>query len=194
MESETAKNTSDWITVFTAILTLINVIATIVYVVVTIRIASFSRKATEISQDATKISQNAVEINQKQLEKVTELEENRVRPYVLFNIVSSDDGQTYSHIKNYSLSAAFNVKVTVSPKLCIFDTDELDTLSSNLIAIMSPNYEIRSVLNSSPDFHKRYPESIFEGFIEYENSKSKNFRENLKLDLRFLKRRMRAGE
>jgi len=194
MENEASKNTTEWITVFTAILTLVNVIATIVYVIFTIRIASFSRKATEISQEAIRISQNAVEISRKQLEKVAELEESRVRPYVLFSIFSDEDGRTYSHIKNYGLTAAFNVQVTITPELKVFETDELDTLSSNLIKMLPPNYEIRSVIDITHKFHEAYPESKFEGFIDYENDAAKKIRDSFSLDLSFLKRRFRAKD
>lgn len=182
-----------------AILTFVYVIATIFLVYIAWKTSKISTEAKEISEDAKLISSRAVEISQKQLEKIAELEENRVRPYVLFNIFSDENSRTYSHIKNYGLTnygltAAFNVKVSIIPELKIHGTEELDTLSSNLIKMLPPDFELKSVVGATHEFHTVYPQSKFDGFIEYENSKTKTFKESFSLDLSFMKRRIRAEE
>ncbi len=155
-----------------AILTFVYVIATIFLAYIAWKTSKISGEAKEISEDAKLISSRAVEISRKQLKKVTELEENRVRPYVLFNIFSDENSRTYSHIKNYGLTAAFNVRVSIVPELKIYGTEELDILSSNLITMLPPDFELKNVVDATYEFHQVYPQSKFEGFVEYENSET----------------------
>ncbi len=76
-----------------ALLTLVYVAATIVIALLTLKLANLS---------------------QKNLDTAIELEKNRLRPYVLFNISSSiAKRNTYASIKNLGLTAAYNVKVSI---------------------------------------------------------------------------------
>lgn len=77
---------------------------TFVYVVATIVIAGLSIQTTRLAQ--------------KNLDMALQLERNRLRPYVVFNISSSTARKyTYASIKNRGLSAAYNVKVSIKPAL-----------------------------------------------------------------------------
>ena len=77
-------------------------VLTIVYVITTIVIALLTLKATRLSE--------------KNLDTAIELEKNRLRPYVLFNISTSMANKTtYASIKNLRLTAASNVKVSIKP-------------------------------------------------------------------------------
>src|SRR6185437_15904891 len=76
-------------------------VLTFVYVVATIIIAVLSIKTTGLAQ--------------KNLDTALELEKNRLRPYVIFNLSSSiRKKSTYASIKNYGLTAAYNIKVSIA--------------------------------------------------------------------------------
>jgi hypothetical protein len=81
-------------------------VLTFVYVITTVVIAALSIKATSLSK--------------KHLETMVDLERNRLRPYVLFNISSSIEKRcTYASVKNHGLTAAYKIKVRIDPPLTI---------------------------------------------------------------------------
>ena len=179
MQTDSLK-VQEYLAIVTAVLTLINVTATIVYVVTTIFIAKFAKDTREISSG--------------QLTKITEFEEARLRPYVLFNIISTEDRIYQSHIKNYGLTAAFDIEVSIEPSLMIFDADETDTVSSSKIFALPPNFEIVSDINSSVGFYERYPNPIFTGSVTYKDSKGVRYSEEFSIDLNFMKRKVSHDE
>src|SRR2546423_3644195 len=92
-------------------------ILTVVYVVTTIIIALLTLKATRLSR--------------KNLDMALELERNRLRPYVLFNISSSiAQKNTFASIKNLGLTAAYNIRVSIKPKLAQFGEERASSLTS----------------------------------------------------------------
>jgi hypothetical protein len=148
---------------------------TFVYVAATILIAFLTLKATRLSQ--------------KNLDTAIELEKNRLRPYVLFNISSSTARRnTFASIKNLGLTAAYNIKVSIRPKLEHLHDAESPLTSRNIL-FLPPGEEVIDVIDSSPAFHQRYPEPIFEGAVEYEDLKANKFKEPFRIDLTFLKKR-----
>src|SRR5688572_23772795 len=77
---------------------------TFVYVIATIVIARLAIKTTRLAQ--------------RNLDMALQLERDRVRPYVVFNISSSTAKRyTYASIKNRGLSAAYSVNISIKPAL-----------------------------------------------------------------------------
>ena len=156
-------------------------ILTVVYVVTTIIIALLTLKATRLSR--------------KNLDMALEIEKNRLRPYVLFNISSSiAQKSTFASIKNLGLTAAYNVKVSIKPKLAQFGEERESSLTSRNILFFPPGEEVTDVIDSSPAFHQSYPEPVFEGVVEYEDSNGSKFKEPFRIDLTFLKKRIYVRE
>jgi hypothetical protein len=130
---------------------------------------------------------------QRSLTVAIDLERSRSRPYVFFNIASSVvKGTTYASIKNHGLTAAYNVKVTIQPKLVrLHDGKELESaLTSENIPYLPPGARLTDIIDSSPEFHRKYPEPIFNGIVEYETQESRKYRESFHVDLTFLKKRI----
>lgn len=156
---------------------------TFVYVATTIVIAFLSLKATKLSQ--------------KNIDTLAELEKNRVRPFVVFNISSSIPTRTTcASVKNLGLTAAHNVKITISPKLgCLRNGEEFESaLTAHNILFLAAHDEVNDVIDSSPSFYEKYPEPFFEGCVEYEDAESNKYKEQFRLDLTFLMKRIYVGE
>lgn len=84
---------------------------TLVYVVATIVIVYLNLKGTRLGQ--------------KHLDTVVGLEQNRLRPYVLFNISSSPEKKiTFASVKNIGLTAAHSLRIEIEPKLVCFDKED----------------------------------------------------------------------
>ena len=67
-------------------------------------------------------------------------------------------------------------------------------LTSRDILFLPPGEEVTDVIDSSPAFHEKYPEPIFEGEVEYEDSKAEKFKEPFRIDLTFLMKRLYVRE
>jgi hypothetical protein len=154
---------------------------TLVYVITTVAIALLTLRATNLSK--------------KHLETAIDLEKNRLRPYVIFNISSSTiTRSTFVSIKNLGLTAAYNIKVSITPKLIHSFADEKESaFTASNILFLPPNEEVNDVLGLSADFHQKYPEPIFKGKIEYEDIEKNKYTESLHIDLNFLRHRIYTG-
>jgi hypothetical protein len=148
-------------------------VLTFVYVVATIVIVFFTRKLVKIA---------------------LVLEKNRLRPYVLFNISSSTTSKTtFASIRNLGLTAAYNVKVAIQPELEHMH-DTVSPLTGRDILFLPPGEEITDVIDSSPAFHQKYPNPLFEGSVKYQNYDGDKFEESFRIDLTFLKKRVYIRE
>lgn len=152
---------------------------TFVYVIATIVIAGLTFRTTNLSK--------------KNIETAIELEKNRLRPYIVFNISSSTQTRvTFASLKNVGLTAAYNTSVYIEPKLIhAFDGDEREcVLTSTLIPFLPPGEDDTDVLGNSPAFHSKNPGGVFEGFVAYETLSGDKFKEPFKLELTYLRGRM----
>jgi len=151
-------------------------VLTFVYVVATIIIAVLSIKTTGLAQ--------------KNLDTALELEKNRLRPYVIFNLSSSiRKKSTYASIKNYGLTAAYNIKVSIDPALA-HHYDGQSPLTHRDILFLPPSERVTDLIDSSPAFHQRYPQPLFEGTVQYEDLRGTKYKEPFRIDLTFLKKRI----
>lgn len=159
-----------------AVLTFVYVVLTFVYVIATIMIVRLSVKNTRLAQ--------------KNIETIVELERNRLRPYVLFNLSSSMKKRyTYASIKNHGLTAAYNIKVSINPPLS-HHWDGQSPLTHRDILFLPPQEKVIDLIDSSPAFHQQYPEPVFEGVVQYEDSNGNHYKESFRIDLTFLKKRV----
>lgn len=101
---------------------------TFVYVAATIVIAGLSVKGARLAQ--------------KNIETMIDLERNRLRPYVLFNLSSSIAKRcTYESVKNHGLTAAYNVKVSIEPPL-MHHHDGQSPLTHRDILFLPPSEQV----------------------------------------------------
>ena len=147
-------------------------ILTLVYVLTTAVIAVIGYRANKLSR--------------LHLEVAVELDRRRTRPYVVFDIVSKS-GLTHAVLKNVGLSAAYDVKVTITPKLVsTFRGPERDCgLTTHMIAFLAPGREIADFLNQSPAFLKKYEIPAFEGSVDYNDADQIRHSERFRIDLTF---------
>jgi hypothetical protein len=85
------------------------------------------------------------------------------------------------------------VKVSINPGLA-HHYDEQSPLTGRDILFLPPNERVTDLIDSSPSFHQKYPEPIFEGTVQYEDSKGTKYKEPFRLDLTFLKKRIYVRE
>lgn len=155
-----------------AILTLVYVAATIVIAWLTLRM---------------------MRLGQQSLAQALTLEKNRIRPYVLFNVVSDiEKRNTLAIVKNSGLTPAYNVRISITPKLIHKGNSEEreSALTAHKINLLPAGQEITDNLGFSPHFYQQYPQPIFSGTIEYEDSESKPYKESFNLDLTYLMKRI----
>jgi hypothetical protein len=129
-------------------------------------------------------------LSHRSLKTAVALEKNRLRPYVLFNISSSIATKTtFASIKNLGPTAAYNIKILIEPKLEHLHDGESPLIGRDVL-FLPPNEEVTDIIDSSPAFHQKYPNPLFKGAVEYENSCGEKYREPFRIDLTFLKKRL----
>ena len=160
---------------------LVMAILTLVYVVATVLIAIIMLRANSISS--------------RSLAQAVELERLRSRPYLLFDFESRHRA-IHAVLKNLGKTAAYNVKILVTPELksVIQGQDWASSLTTNEISFVAPNREIADFIQSGPQFSKSYPDLRFEGELLYRDSEGNSFKEPFKIDLKYQMRLLRVSE
>ena len=92
-------------------------------------------------------------------------------------------------LNNIGLSAAYDVKVTITPKLvhALEGKDGPCGLTMNTIIFLAPGREITDFLGRSFDFLKKYEPPHFEGSVEYADADKVRRSEPFIIDLSFHK-------
>lgn len=149
------------------------VILTFVYVGATLLMAYLSWRANRISS--------------KSLNQALEIEKERNRPYLVFD-VEHKQSLLYAVLKNLGNTGAFNVSVKINPPLESNFGGNLkqSSLTSKTISFLSPHRTISDLIGSGPEFYKRHSEPIFEGSIQYSNARGIVYTENFVIDLNYL--------
>ena len=148
-----------------ALLTLVYVLATITLVIVAIR---GNRTA------------------QRQLELAVDLERRRSRPYITFDL-EPRKGLMYVTLRNSGITAAFNVKTVVTPKVeqVLRGQRHEVPLTKHIITTIPPGRVLEVLLDSSSSFFAQTPERLFSGRIEYHDESGHGYEELIKIDLAF---------
>ena len=171
------------------LLTLVYVGATIILAFLAMRTKQISEEAKEVSKEAKDISNKALETSEKHLKLIADLESQRVRPYVLFNLYN-DLGTTYATVKNYGLTSANDIKISAEPELLRVVIDENESiLTSQTIYFLPPNFEIKDTLGLSADFYQKHKPAQFKGKVSYKDSFFNEYENEFYIDLEILKRR-----
>lgn len=147
-------------------------ILTLVYVVATVFIAIVMLRANSVSS--------------RSLAQAVELEKLRSRPYLLFDLESRHRA-IHAVLKNLGKTAAYDVKISVTPELksVIQGQDWVSSLTTNVVSFVAPNREIADFIQPVPQFSKSYPDLRFEGELLYRDSEGKSFKEPFKIDLKY---------
>jgi hypothetical protein len=67
-------------------------------------------------------------------------------------------------------------------------------LTAYPILFLPPNDQVEDVLDSSPEFHRKFPNPVFDGFVSYEDLDGNHFKEAFSIDLTYLKKRIYVSE
>lgn len=176
-----------------ALLTLVYVCATIFLAFLTLKTKQIGEDAREISREAKEISNKALEISENHLKLIADLEKQRVRPYVLFNLYN-DDGKTFATVKNYGLTSASDVKISIEPKLVNTSSDDESILASQTIFFMPPSFEIKDNIGLSHVFYQNFEQAKFRGKVNYKDAFGNGYENNFYIDLDILRRRIYTKE
>lgn len=134
----------------------------------------------------------ANKISQQNLDTAIQLDRNRSRPYVLFNITSSTSHHIYATVKNLGLTAAYNVHVSINPKLEYISQGQEkreSALTSQKISFLPPNEEVTDLIDTTEAFYQSYSAPIFEGSITYEDSTALKYKEHFRINLTYRMKR-----
>ena len=138
----------------------------------------------------------SVRLTRRQLTLAVELERNRTRPFILFDLINRPPW-VLAVIKNGGQTAAFQVKFNLSPELKIVlggqtmvprEEREIDiTFIKQGISVMPPGREIETLIGTWSRVEDRYPNLRFEGKITYKDTQGREYNEPALLDLSFQK-------
>lgn len=137
-----------------------------------------------------------VNLGRRNINTIIRLEENRVRPFVIFNIATRmPTRRVVASIKNVGLSVAHNVRVTTLPQLLHVGTNTPSALTSQTIFFLSPHAEeIDDLIGQTWDYYEEHKQTVFAVSVEYEDSNGKKFSEQYQIDLTYLKQRRHAAD
>jgi hypothetical protein len=162
-------------------------------VLITVFLAYIAWKTSKISIEAKEISSQAKEISEKHLKLMADLEKQRSRPYVLFNLYN-ESGKTFATIKNYGLTSANDIRIFVEPKLTRASLGDESILTSQTSFFLPPNFEIKDNMGLSPDFYQNFEEAKFSGKVNYKDSFGNEYENDFYIDLDVLRRRIFTKE
>jgi hypothetical protein len=106
------------------------------------------------------------------------------------------DGAVEAKIKNIGATAAYDIKIDLSPKITTDDrlrNGEL-SLTTSTIAFLPPQREIEEFVESFWQLLQRYPELKFGGKIRYRNAAQQWYEEEIHIDLSVHKARLQVAK
>lgn len=171
----TIEQALDWLNknqgATSAILTLVTVVLTGIYVAATFYL---------------------VRLTNKQLAHAIAIEAQRVRPHVVFEILSNN-GVVTASLRNLGQTSARNLRVKLEPDLkCLLggkncipaaEREESMPLTSHPIASLAPGRELTGYVAFWDRFFDRYPELRFGCVVSYDGLDGTRYTESTKLDL-----------
>lgn len=158
-------------------------VLTFVYVATTIVLAGIVVRASSLAR--------------KQLMLAMESEHNRIRPYIVFDLIT-EDACIFAVLKNTGLTPAHGVKITVTPSLKSIEARgsqfEIPFLVHG-VPMMPPNREIKALVEHWGPFLKKYEALRFEGKVSYSTrDDSHHYDEAFVIDLNSEKHIVRIGK
>lgn len=146
----------------------INVVLTLIYVLATLAMVFFMFRANRLTQ--------------RNIDALTMLEVERMKPQLYFDLFT-DGVLLFAKLKNFGATAAFDITVTLEPKVMKMNSEALK-LTSSKIAYLPPQKELEEFVNSFPQFALACPDLKFSGRLKYRGANSgKYYDEEIRIDL-----------
>jgi hypothetical protein len=133
-----------------------------------------------------------VGLTNKQLKNAIAIEAQRIRPHIVFEILSGG-GVVTASIRNLGKTSARNLKVKITPELkCLLggkncvpaeETEEPMPLTARAIASLAPGRELTGFVAFWGRFCDYYPTLKFECDVSYEGPDGMRYEETVELDL-----------
>jgi hypothetical protein len=133
-----------------------------------------------------------VRIGQRQVRLAIELERNRTRPFVVFDMFF-DHFCLHARIINLGQTAAVDVSINISPKLeYVFggegqiprdERTKAIPFVERVIPMLAPGREMKALVGFSKRVHQAYPELRFEGSVSYRARDGQSYREPFVIDV-----------
>jgi len=120
------------------------------------------------------------------------LDRQRTRPYVVFDLDFGNEcsGCVHAVLVNKGLTAAYNVKVSITPAIEVVwgsDSPRPSGLIELPMASMAPGHREVDFLDTIPGFHQRQPDASFRGELVYEDASGTRYREPISFDFNYRK-------
>jgi hypothetical protein len=112
----------------------------------------------------------------KQLELGNQIERNRTRPYVIFDLVT-ERSCIFAFVKTIGQTPAAKVQIRISPELKIpirAETWDVPFIV-NEVSLLHPGRELKCFIEHWNPFLKQYPDLKFQGTIAYEGFDGSTF-------------------
>ncbi|MGA1980390.1 MAG: hypothetical protein ABSG99_07525 [Sedimentisphaerales bacterium] len=116
-------------------------------------------------------------------------EKERNRPYVIFDLIITNDSCIHAVVKNIGKLPALNIVIKSEPELfkTLGKENEITSFLQNKIPFLPPDRELKDFIGLSWEFLKKYSETNFQIKISYENPLNEKYNEISVLSLGFLK-------
>lgn len=136
-----------------------------------------------------------VVVTRRNVNLLADIEKSRARPYVVFDVIV-EHLVTYTVLKNYGVSPARNVRITVTPELAVprAAKERKCPTCQHGVAMLAPNREIKSLFCFDSEFFKQYDPPVFHGSVEYYGSDGSLFTEPFQIDLTYSKEQITLGK
>lgn len=147
----------------------------------TLLLTCVSAAATAI---AVIVSLCANRISAKSLKQAIQIEKDRNRPYVIFDI---EYGKSCMHakLKNIGQTAAINVSIKIEPELATSWVPS-PKLPTNKISFLAPDRTLLELIGTASGFFEKYKDPKFSGELNYSDSSGETYTEKFFLDLTYL--------
>jgi len=169
-----------------AVLTLALVLVTIVYAIASVKLVKQMKESNDLVRESNDLSRQAI-IQSLGFEK------QRNRPYVIFDLVAKNRC-FYATVKNIGKHPAYDVKINMEPEI-LRDIKKYEKISftQHEIPFLAPDREIEDLVDTTPDFLKKYPEAIFSVNLSYKDSRGELYKETSNISAGFHMNRMTAS-
>jgi hypothetical protein len=139
--------------------------ATAIYVVATIVMMNSMARSNQLARAG--------------IELTAKIEAERIRPHVLFYLEFDVDGSNSATavLVNIGATAAYNVRVSVEPKIEVrwHQEDPETGLTRKAIPYLPPGHREVDLLDVIPEFLKRYPRPEFHGEVKFHDSQGTEY-------------------
>lgn len=134
---------------------------------------------------AVVVSLCANKISAKNLKQAMQIEKDRNRPYVIFDI-QHNKSLLHAKLKNIGQTAAINVSLKIEPELATSWVPSL-SLPKNKISFLAPDRTLLELIGTGPGFFEKYKDPKFSGELNYSDSSGETYTEKFFLDLTYMK-------